>query len=253
MPRVLIAGCGYVGQATAELFHAAGWEVEGWTASARICAELCRASRIQFARSIFAQRSGARRYRCVDFDVVIHCASSRGGEAEDYRRIYLEGAGTFSAVFRTLDFFLRAARVFTRRLDGSWVDEISAGRTDARNRQDSCAKQKSIVLAHGGIVARLAGIYGPGRSFFCENFSRVKRSIDRESDRFINQAHRDDIASALFAAEFSDLRTESESSTWWTTSRFWRSECLQVACRTNLHRPLPPQGRVSRASETRRQ
>ena len=28
MPRVLIAGCGYVGVATADLFHAAQWEVE---------------------------------------------------------------------------------------------------------------------------------------------------------------------------------------------------------------------------------
>ncbi len=37
MPRVLIAGCGYVGTATADLFQAAGWEVEGWTHSARFC------------------------------------------------------------------------------------------------------------------------------------------------------------------------------------------------------------------------
>ena len=34
MPRILIAGCGYVGQAAADLYHAAGWAVEGWTRSA---------------------------------------------------------------------------------------------------------------------------------------------------------------------------------------------------------------------------
>ncbi len=33
MPRILIAGCGYVGAAAAHLFHDAGWEVEGWTSS----------------------------------------------------------------------------------------------------------------------------------------------------------------------------------------------------------------------------
>ena len=40
MPRILIAGCGYVGQATAGLFHAAGWDVEGWTASEESAAAL---------------------------------------------------------------------------------------------------------------------------------------------------------------------------------------------------------------------
>ena len=40
MPRVLIAGCGYVGAATADLFQAAGWEVEGWTHSPESAAQL---------------------------------------------------------------------------------------------------------------------------------------------------------------------------------------------------------------------
>ena len=52
MPRILIAGCGYVGQATAGLFHAAGWDVEGWTASEESAAALS-ANRIVVARSIF--------------------------------------------------------------------------------------------------------------------------------------------------------------------------------------------------------
>ena len=42
MPRILIAGCGYVGQATADLFHAAGWDVEGWTASEESAARVIR-------------------------------------------------------------------------------------------------------------------------------------------------------------------------------------------------------------------
>jgi len=35
MPRILIAGCGYVGEVTADLFHVNGWEVEGWLATLR--------------------------------------------------------------------------------------------------------------------------------------------------------------------------------------------------------------------------
>jgi nucleoside-diphosphate-sugar epimerase len=47
-------------------------------------------------------------------------------------------------------------------------------------------------------VARLAGIYGPGRSFLLRKFLGGEAVLDREDDRFINQAHRDDIVSALF-------------------------------------------------------
>ena len=53
MPRILIAGCGYVGQATADLFHAAGWDVEGWTASEESAAALSAKPYPVVARSIF--------------------------------------------------------------------------------------------------------------------------------------------------------------------------------------------------------
>src|SRR5207249_2603677 len=54
------------------------------------------------------------------------------------------------------------------------------------------------VLATGGIVARLAGIYGPGRSALLKKFLAGEATIDLENDRFVNQVHRDDIAAALF-------------------------------------------------------
>jgi nucleoside-diphosphate-sugar epimerase len=48
------------------------------------------------------------------------------------------------------------------------------------------------------MVARLAGIYGPGRSFLLRKFLAGEAVLDREDDRLVNQAHRDDIVSALF-------------------------------------------------------
>ena len=44
----------------------------------------------------------------------------------------------------------------------------------------------------------MAAIYGPGRSFLLQSFLAGNAAIDRANDRFINQAHRDDIVSALF-------------------------------------------------------
>ena len=90
MPRVLIAGCGYVGTATADLFQSAGWEVEGWTHS------------VDSASQLSAKRSPVRAVDITDrdavkgadrtFNAIIHCASTSGGGAESYRRIYFQGA-----------------------------------------------------------------------------------------------------------------------------------------------------------------
>jgi len=55
------------------------------------------------------------------------------------------------------------------------------------------------VVARGGIVARLAGIYGPGRSFVLKNLLESKSAIEgyEGSGRAINQIHREDAAAAL--------------------------------------------------------
>ncbi len=96
--RILIAGCGYVGQATAVLFQDAGWQVEGWTASAESAEELSAepyeviAVDISKRDQIVTRRDG--------FDAVIHCASSGGGGLDAYRAIYLQGARNLLDVFR---------------------------------------------------------------------------------------------------------------------------------------------------------
>src|SRR5438105_14713695 len=86
MPRILIAGCGYVGQATADLFHGAGWKVEGWTKSNTGTSKSypIHAIDITNAKQVHAYEG--------NFDAIVHCASTRGGAADVYRRVYLNGA-----------------------------------------------------------------------------------------------------------------------------------------------------------------
>ena len=82
MPRILIAGCGYVGQATADLFHRAGWKVEGWTKSKAGTSKPypIHAIDITDAQQVHACEG--------NFDVIVHCASTRGGDVDLYRRVY---------------------------------------------------------------------------------------------------------------------------------------------------------------------
>ena len=89
MPRILIAGCGYVGETAADLFHSAGWNVEGWVHSKQSAVRL--SAKPYSTRVLDVSQGGEVAKRAGGFDAVIHCASSRGGDAEAYRQIYLNG------------------------------------------------------------------------------------------------------------------------------------------------------------------
>ena len=90
MPRVLIAGCGYLGRAIADLLVADGWEVEGWTMSAESAQQLSTKPYSVLAVDI-SQKEQVRAQK-GDFDAVMHSASTGGGDADFYRRVYLDGA-----------------------------------------------------------------------------------------------------------------------------------------------------------------
>jgi len=195
MPRVLIAGCGYAGQATAELFQRAGWGVEGWTATANSAGKLsARAYRVRVVDISQRDKVAA----CAgEFDVAIHCASSRGGDTADYRCIYLQGSRNLREVFpHTTILFTSSTSVYAQT-DGSWVSEASVA-DPTRETAKILRETEEFVLKHGGIVARLAGIYGPNRSALLEKFLRGDAVTEDKEPRFINQVHRDDIATALF-------------------------------------------------------
>jgi nucleoside-diphosphate-sugar epimerase len=195
MPRILIAGCGYVGQATADLFNAAGWAVEGWTQSAQSAAKLAAKPYLVHGVDITDE---ARISACAGvFDAIIHCTSSGGGDADAYRQIYLNGARRLLDRFdgsRIL--FTSSTSVYAQR-DGSWLTEESETKP-ARETGRILLETEELVLGHGGIVARLGGIYGPGRSALLSKLLAGKAIINPRNDRFVNQVHRDDIAAALF-------------------------------------------------------
>jgi nucleoside-diphosphate-sugar epimerase len=195
MPRILIAGCGYVGQATADLFHAAGWDAEGWTASEKSAAMLS-AKAYPICQVDISNRDEVAK-RPGKFDAVVHCASSRGGGVESYRQIYFNGARNLLDRFvGTKMLFTSSTSVYAQR-DGSWVTEESETKP-ARETGRVLLETEKAVLNREGTVTRLGGIYGPGRSALLSKFLAGTAIIDPENDRFVNQVHRDDIASALF-------------------------------------------------------
>jgi nucleoside-diphosphate-sugar epimerase len=238
MPRILIAGCGYVGQAAADLFYARGWAVQGWTRSAESAASL--SGKPYAVRNVDVSRRAEVAECAETFDAVIHCASSSGGDADMYGEVYLGGVRNLLETFPGSKLlFTSSTSVYAQR-DDSWVTEESETKP-MRETSRILLEVERLVLDHGGIVARLAGIYGPGRSAMLNKFMAGAAIIDPENDRFVNQVHRDDIAAALFFL----LNREAEGAQIYNVvddQPILQSECYRWLAQ-RLNRPLPQFGR----------
>jgi nucleoside-diphosphate-sugar epimerase len=236
MPRILIAGCGYVGEATADLFHSAGWNVEGWVHSKESAARL--SIKPYSIRVIDISHRGETAKHTGSFDAMIHCASSRGGDAEAYRQIYLNGARHLLETFPEAKIlFTSSTSVYAQR-DGSWVTEESATKP-LRETSRILLEAEHLILEKGGIITRLAGIYGPQRSALLTKFLNGSATIDPNNDRFVNQVHRDDIASALFLLLNREAQTSTQIYNVVDDQPLLQSECYRWLAE-KLNRPLPP-------------
>jgi nucleoside-diphosphate-sugar epimerase len=193
--RILIAGCGYVGAAAADQFHDAGWMVEGWTQTGDSALALAgkpysvRSVDISAADQIGTSLAG-------HFDAVVHCASTRGGDANAYHRVYRMGAANLMARFAEAMFlFISSTSVYAQK-NGQWVTEESPAEPE-HDTGKILRDTERLVLRCGGTVLRLGGIYGPGRSAILKKFLNGEGTDNAANDRFLNQVHRDDIVGAL--------------------------------------------------------
>lgn len=236
MARILIAGCGYVGEATADLFHSAGWNVEGWVHSKESAARLLVKPYSISVVDVSQRTDVAKRAEAVD--AVIHCASSGGGDAEAYRQVYLNGTRHLLETFpEARILFTSSTSVYGQR-DGSWVTEESETKP-SRETSRILLEVEKLILEKGGIVARLAGIYGPQRSALFSKFLNGTATIDSNNDRFVNQVHRDDIAAGLFLLLNQGTDASAQIYNIVDDQPLLQSECYRWLAR-RLNRSLTP-------------
>src|SRR5260370_20784679 len=194
MPRVLIAGCGYLGRAVADLFILEGWEVEGWTKSAESAQQL--STKPYPVQAVDISNEDQVRARTADFDAVIPCASTGGVDVDRYRRVYLDGSRNLLDRFAGSRILFTSSTSVYAQTNGEWITEESAA--EPKHERGKILRQaEDLVLANRGIVIRLGGVYGPGRSALLKKFLRGDAVLDPESDRFANQIHRDDATAAI--------------------------------------------------------
>ena len=204
--RVLIVGPGYVGLALGRELVRRGHEVFGLRRSGDASGELQSAGIPTLVGDI------TRPETLLDlpsqFDWVVNCVSSSHGGAEDYRRVYLQGARNLLA---RLEHTQPAKFVYTSsssvygQNDGSLVDETAP--TDPPNETSRVLIETERVFLEAArkhhfpaVVLRVAGIYGPGRGWWFKQFLAGEARIEGEGLRTLNMIHRDDVAGCIIAA-----------------------------------------------------
>lgn len=129
-------------------------------------------------------------------DALVLSASTRGGDLAAYRAVYLDGLLNSIAAFKPRRVLFCSSTSVYAQMNGSIVNEESP----AEPRKDTgliLRDAERVALACGGYVARLAGLYGPGRSVLQRRFLSGEAVIERDGERRINQIHRDDAARAI--------------------------------------------------------
>lgn len=195
MAKVLVAGCGFVGLAAARLFHEREFEVIGLTRSPETAAQL-KNEPFRVVPCDITDPSALASVSQAEPQIVIHCASSGRGGVNEYRQTYLEGTRNLTNVLRPGHLIFVGSTSVYAQTTGDWVTEESAAEPQ-RETGRILLEAETLVLSQGGTIARLGGIYGPGRSVLLQRFFSGAAAIEEDGRRWINQAHRDDIAAAL--------------------------------------------------------
>ena len=139
-------------------------------------------------------------------DFVVNTVSSGGGGLAGYQHSYVDGArallawgGRLTATAAPL-VYTSSTSVYPQG-DGAVVDELAA-LTGGEERAAVLREAERLAWAWpgGATVLRLAGLYGPGRHHLLDALRRGEEALGGRGEHRLNLVHRDDAASAIFAA-----------------------------------------------------
>jgi len=226
-PKILIAGAGFLGSEIAR--QADSFKVITLTKSGDDPHEACDLSDAYQVASLAKKHPHP--------DTIIHCASSGRGGPDAYRDVFIKGSQNLLHSFPKSHLILTSSTSVYHQIDGSEVDE-SSPTLPIRETSQLLLEAEKIILQSGGTVARLAGLYGPGRSVVLRKFLDGSAVIEECGQRILNQIHVTDAASAtLHLATLKSPGIYNISDNQAIT----QLECYQGLA-AHFKKPLPPVG-----------
>jgi len=162
--KVLIAGCGDVGNALAARLLSEGCEVWGGRRSVDALGDGVKPWRVDLTEPSSLGTPPAK------FDYLFYAASADRRDEDHYRAIYVDGLRDLLAALRKAGcplrrvFFTSSTAVYGESA-GEWVDEASVTQPLGFNGRVLLDAEAIVREApEMGINVRLSGIYGPGRT-----------------------------------------------------------------------------------------
>jgi nucleoside-diphosphate-sugar epimerase len=207
--RMLIMGAGYVGLPLGAELARRGHDVYGVRRD-KSAAGLLEAANIKPLAADITEPTQLEKLP-RDFDWVVNCVASGGGGVEDYRRVYVEG------MRNVVEWLVPGRRdggaprfVYTSSTsvygqnDGSVVDEKSATNPVAETARVLLEAESELMTASRernfpAMILRVAGIYGPDRGHWFQQFLKGEARIEGSGERFLNMIHRDDVVGCIIA------------------------------------------------------
>lgn len=195
MSRVLIAGCGDVGNALGHMLAQRSDTVWGLRRNTAALA--------QVIRPIKADLTDPSTLDVLpkDLDAVVYAAAANGYRETAYRQIYVDGLNNLLRALKHSGqkprfLFVSSTSVYGQH-HGEWVDEDSTTSPTGFSGR-LMLEGEALVHAYPGeaLVVRFGGIYGPGRNRLIETV-RTGSGCQDEPPLYTNRIHRDDCAGVL--------------------------------------------------------
>ncbi len=197
----LVVGCGYVGLRLAGQLAGRGGRVYGARRGIPDPAAFEEAGviplELDVTRPSTLERvpSGIRR-------VVNAVSSSRGGPGV-YREVYLEGTRALIGRLGGIERYLHVGSTSVYgQSDGSWVDEDSE-RSPRTEGSRILVETEDLLLeawrreGFPAVLARVSGIYGPGRGHLLARYLEGRAVLHRGGARHLNMIHVEDLVDLL--------------------------------------------------------
>jgi len=193
MAQVVIAGCGYVGNALARMLLAEGHEVFG-----------IRRDPTKLAKGVKAIRGDVADPRSLGpapqrVEYVVYAVGADEGSEQAYRRAYLDGLAGFLEWLanegqRPKRIVMTSSTSVYGQRRGEHIDEDSPTHP-TQFRGETLLASERLLAATGmsTVVVRLGGIYGPERTSLIDRALAGELRL-RPVEHFTNRIHRDDAA-----------------------------------------------------------
>src|SRR5262249_11818162 len=132
-------------------------------------------------------------------DWVVNCVASAGGGAGDYSRVYRDGTSHLLERLKPEQLkkfvYTSSTSVYSQD-DGSRGTETSPTQPNAETTRVLVETEQLLLEAarrnqFPTVILRVAGIYGPGRGHWFNQFLKNEAQIEGKGDRILNMIHRD--------------------------------------------------------------